>query len=93
MPMARAAAWYQLLDLNGLARRAGLRFLPAGLRVGGRRFFMFLLNVYSLVQRPVDFAPFTKSEPTPYHNAGPGEDANPDLIVAGGYKRRSESMP
>jgi hypothetical protein len=30
MPIARAALWYQLLDLNIVDRRAGLRFLLAG---------------------------------------------------------------
>ena len=57
MPIARAADWYQLIDLNGLLRRAGLRFLAVGFRVGGRRFFVFLLNVYSLVQLPRGLRP------------------------------------
>ena len=42
MAIARAAAWYQLIDLNRLVRRAGLRFLPADFRVGVVRFLLLL---------------------------------------------------
>ena len=45
MAIARAAAWYQLMDFNRLARRAGLRFLPAGLRDGMLRFLVRLLDI------------------------------------------------
>ena len=34
MAIARAAAWYQLIDLKRLVRRAGLRFLLLVFRVG-----------------------------------------------------------
>ena len=44
MAMARAAAWYQLIDLNKLVRRAGLRFLPA-FREGMLRFLVCLLDI------------------------------------------------
>jgi len=45
MAMARAAAWYQLIDLKKLVRRAGLRFLPAAFRVGMLRFLVRLLDI------------------------------------------------
>jgi hypothetical protein len=45
MAIARAAAWYQLMDLNRLVRRAGLRFLPASLRIGVVRFLVRLLDI------------------------------------------------
>jgi len=45
MAMARAAAWYQLIDLKKLVRRVGLRFLPAGLRDGMLRFLVRLLDI------------------------------------------------
>ena len=45
MAIARAAAWYQLIDLKRLVRRAGLRFLLAVLRVGMLRFLVRLLDI------------------------------------------------
>jgi hypothetical protein len=48
MAIARAAAWYQLIDLNRLVRRAGLRFLPAAFRVGLVRFLVLLLDILLL---------------------------------------------
>jgi hypothetical protein len=45
MAMARAAAWYQLIDLKKLVRLAGLRFLPAAFRVGVLRFLVRLLDI------------------------------------------------
>ena len=47
MAIARAAAWYQLIDLNRLVRRAGFRFLPAVFRVG-MRFLVLLLDILLL---------------------------------------------
>ena len=45
MAMARAAAWYQLIDLNRLVRLAGLRFLPAVFRIWRLRFLVRLLDI------------------------------------------------
>ena len=47
MAIARAAAWYQLMDLNRLVRRVGLRFLP-DFRVGLLRLFVLLLDILLL---------------------------------------------
>jgi hypothetical protein len=44
MAIARAAAWYQLIDLKKLVRRAGLRFLLVVFRVG-LRFLVRLLDI------------------------------------------------
>ena len=44
MAMARAAAWYQLIDLKKLVRRVGLRFLPGVFRVR-LRFLVRLLDI------------------------------------------------
>jgi hypothetical protein len=66
MAIARAAATYQLLDLKGLVRLAGLRFLPADFRDWTLRFLVRLLNMYSSPANcPADFVPFTKSHPNP----------------------------
>jgi hypothetical protein len=54
MAIARAAAWYQLIDLNRLVRRAGLRFLPAGFREGAVRFLVLLVDILLLAS---DFPP------------------------------------
>jgi hypothetical protein len=45
MAIARAAAWYQLIDLKKLVRRAGLRFLLVVFRVGMLRFLVRLLDI------------------------------------------------
>ena len=45
MAIARAAAWYQLIDLKKLVLRVGLRFLLAVLRVGMLRFLVRLLDI------------------------------------------------
>jgi hypothetical protein len=45
MAIARAAAWYQLIDLKKLVRRAGLRFLLLVFRVGMLRFLVRLLDI------------------------------------------------
>jgi hypothetical protein len=48
MPIARAALWYQLLDLNIVDRRAGFRFLLTGFPDCPLRCFLVrLLNMYS----------------------------------------------
>jgi len=44
MAIARAAAWYQLIDLKKLARRAGLRFLLLVFRVG----LLFLVRLLDI---------------------------------------------
>jgi hypothetical protein len=65
MAIARAAAMYQLLDLNGFVRLAGLRFLPGDF-LGWTLFLVRLLDMYSLnANCPADFVPFTKSHPNP----------------------------
>ncbi len=45
MAIARAAAWYQLIDLKKLVRRAGLRFLLVVFRTGMLRFLVRLLDI------------------------------------------------
>jgi hypothetical protein len=44
MAMARAAAWYQLIDLKKLVRRVGLRFLLVVFR-GWLRFLVRFVDI------------------------------------------------
>jgi hypothetical protein len=78
MAMARAAAWYQLIDLKKLVRRVGLRFLLEVFRVWILRFLVRLLDIELLACKlPPRTSPRSRNPTGRENNAGLRDDANP----------------
>jgi hypothetical protein len=69
MAIARAAAMYQLLDLNGFVRLAGLRFLPGDFLGSTLRFLVRLLDIYSLMQTAPRTSSRSRSPTRTQHSA------------------------
>ena len=76
MAIARAAAWYQLIDLKKLVRRVGLRFLPAVFRVWLRFLVRFVDIELLACNSPRGLRPAHEVPTGDENNAPSPRDAN-----------------